>query len=216
MIDERTSVWGSAALVVVDLEGSGAQDRDREAILEIAAVPIVAGWPASPAAYSTLVDPERFIPDRPWISPGLTGRALQGAPRIDQIEQELAARINGRYLVGHNVRVDWRLLHRRCPSITPAGLIDTLRLARDLTTRSARSLTALLDHFGLTARANQATLHGQPHRALWDATATGLLLAELVARRWDTPPSLGELCDVAGLPLDGDSNGLRARQEALF
>lgn len=36
--------------------------------------------------------------------------------------------LNRRILAGHNLGVDWRLLHRRHPAITPIALIDTLRL----------------------------------------------------------------------------------------
>lgn len=66
-------------LVAIDLEGSGAQDREREAILEIALVPIVDWQPDMTAAYCTLINPERSVPQRPWISPGLTDEAP--APR---------------------------------------------------------------------------------------------------------------------------------------
>jgi len=51
--------WTTAPLVALDLEGSGAQDHDDEAILEIAIVPIAAGQPDVPAAYTTLINPGR-------------------------------------------------------------------------------------------------------------------------------------------------------------
>jgi len=124
--------WHAADLVVLDLEGSGAQDGDHEAILEIAVLPLRAGQPVLPEAYASLVNPGRKIPRRPWISPGLTNANLCAAPRLAKVEPELAARMNGRFVVGHNIGVDWRLLHGQCPTITPAGLIDTLRLARAL------------------------------------------------------------------------------------
>ena len=38
-----TDHWTAAPLVALDLEGSGAQNRDSEAILEIALVPLTAG-----------------------------------------------------------------------------------------------------------------------------------------------------------------------------
>jgi DNA polymerase III subunit epsilon len=38
--------WITAPLVTLDLEGSGAQDRDNEAVLEIAVVPLTDGRPA--------------------------------------------------------------------------------------------------------------------------------------------------------------------------
>ena len=37
-----TGGWHAAFVVALDLEGSGAQDRDREAILEIALMPLAA------------------------------------------------------------------------------------------------------------------------------------------------------------------------------
>src|SRR5215467_8788529 len=68
--------WQQARLAALDLEGSGAQDRDNEAILEIAVIPLSEGQPDLPHAYSTLVNPQRPVPRRPWISPGLTMAAL--------------------------------------------------------------------------------------------------------------------------------------------
>ena len=49
MITTSTGEWTTAPLVALDLEGSGAQDRDNEAILEIAVVPITAGQPDTAA-----------------------------------------------------------------------------------------------------------------------------------------------------------------------
>ncbi len=52
-----TGEWTTAPLVVLDLEGSGAQEHDDEAILEIAVVPVIAGQPDVAAVYATLVNP---------------------------------------------------------------------------------------------------------------------------------------------------------------
>lgn len=161
-------------LVAIDLEGSGAQDRDNEAILEIALVPITDWQPDMAAAYCTLVNPERPIPQRPWISPGLTNAVLRTAPTLAIVEPQLARRINGKYLIGHNIGVDWRLLRHRCPTIAPAGLIDTLRLARSLDLGSRRGLSAIIDHFGLTEDVNQLACGSAPHRALWDTVGVAL------------------------------------------
>lgn len=59
----------------------------------------------------------------------MNNATLRAAPPIADLEADLAARVNGRYLVGHNIGVDWRLLHRHRPTVNPAGLIDTLRPA---------------------------------------------------------------------------------------
>src|SRR5689334_17839905 len=134
-------------LVALDLEGSGAQDGDQEAILEIAAVRLLHGLPDMATAYASVINPGRPIPARPWISPGLSGTALAAAPALESVHRELITRLDGAYLVGHNISVDWRLLHRRCPTIRIAGLIDTHRLAKALPSRSKHSLTALLTYY---------------------------------------------------------------------
>lgn len=189
-------------LVAIDLEGSGAQDRDKEAILEVALVPIIDWQPDVASAYCTLVDPQRPIPRRPWISPGLTDETLRTAPTIATVEPELARRINGKYLVGHNVGVDWRLLHRRCPTITPAGLIDTLRLARKIDPKAQQGLATLLDRHGLTSRVNCLAPGSTPHRALWDTVGAALLLTALAKHLLADEPDTEALLGAACIPAD--------------
>jgi DNA polymerase III epsilon subunit-like protein len=205
--------------VALDLEGSGAQDHDDEAILEIAVVPLVAGQPDTAAAYSTLINPGRRIPRRPWISSGLTNTALAAAPAPAEIEPELARRINGHILVGHNIGVDWRLLHRRYPAITPTALIDTLRLARHLKLGSKNSLSALTAQFDLTPGIDRLADGSHPHRALWDTIAAALLLPALVAKAWPQGATLTGLLAVAAIDLQTCAPAKtdnRVRQDTLF
>lgn len=218
MVPGTQGDWTTAPLIALDLEGSGAQDRDNEAILEIAVVPITAGQPDISAAYSTLVNPGRTIPRRPWISPGLTTAVLAAAPGPAQVGQELARRVHGCAVVGHNVGVDWRLLHRRYPAITPAALIDTLRLARRLNLEGKNSLGALTAHLGLTAQAERLAVGSQPHRALWDTVATALLLPALIARCWPSGVTLGALLEAAGIDLAAGpaKPGTTTLQDTLF
>ncbi|XVU26102.1 exonuclease domain-containing protein [Actinoplanes sp. CA-054009] len=186
--------WREATnLVAIDLEGSGAQDGDNEAILEIAAVRLVGGRPDTATAYAVRIDPGRPIPARPWISPGLAGAALAGAPTLDVVGPQLARRLNGAYLIGHNVGVDWRLLQRRVPQVSVAGLVDTHRLAKTLPGKGKYGLTDLLARFGLTDAVDAAAPRSRPHRALWDAVGAALLLDALVQRRWPREPSVDEL-----------------------
>ncbi|MEV6844651.1 3'-5' exonuclease [Actinoplanes sp. NPDC051411] len=202
-------------LVAIDLEGSGAQDRDHEAILEIALVPIVDWQPDMTRAYCTLINPQRPVPRRSWISPGLTNDSLSTAPTIATVEPELAHRIDGKYLVGHNVGVDWRLLHRRCPTITPAGLIDTLRLARTIDPKAQHALTALLGRYELTSQVHRLAPGGIPHRALWDTVGSALLLKSLATRLLGEQPDPETLHKAAGIPTDKSAAPV-ATQPSLF
>jgi DNA polymerase III subunit epsilon len=61
--------WITAPLVALDLEGSGLQDRDNGAILEIAVVPLTDGRPDADAAYTTLVNPAGRSRDAPGSHP---------------------------------------------------------------------------------------------------------------------------------------------------
>jgi DNA polymerase III subunit epsilon len=196
--------WTDAPLIAFDLEGTGAQDRGDEAILEVGVVPLDGGRPHMAGGFHSPVNPGRRIPRRPWISPGLTDDTLAAAPSLDVIATELADRLDGAYIVGHNVGVDWRLLSARCPGIRPAALIDTLKLARLARTGTpGRSLTSLLGHYGLTEEVTRLTGGGQPHRALWDATGAALLLPTLIGELLHGAHlSVAGLRRAAGLPLN--------------
>jgi len=202
-------------LVALDLEGSGAQDREREAILEIAVVPLQGRRPDLSATYSTLINPERPIPQHRWISPGLTDDVLSTAPALFDVQQHLAARIDGVYLVGHNIGVDWRLLHRKCPDITPAGLIDTLRLARTIDRKAGNSLAALIDRYALTSDVNRLASGSVPHRALWDTIAAALLLPVLAASALGPGNTDDMLLAAVGVPIT-HSTAATGFQAALF
>jgi hypothetical protein len=54
-----------ARLAALDLEGTGGQ-RDHEAILEIAVIPLTRSQPDMASAYCTLVNPGWAIPWRFW------------------------------------------------------------------------------------------------------------------------------------------------------
>jgi DNA polymerase III subunit epsilon len=212
--------WTDAPLVAVDLEGTGAQDGDAEAILEIAAIRLLDGRPDTDTAYTTLINPGRPVPARPWISPGLTTESLATAPTLVAVEPDLAARLNGRILVGHNVGVDWRLLSRRCPSITPAALLDTYKLARQTISSGPRGLTALLHNLDLTVQVDAAAPSSRPHRALWDTAGAAVLLARLIAQRWPSVPTLATLLAACSHPLHhgqpADASADPATEATLF
>lgn len=199
-------IWWQAPLVALDLEGTGAQDKNQEAILEIAAVRLVNGRPDQDTAFHSLINPGRPVPHRPWISPGLTDTTLATAPTTATVSTTLAPRLHACYLVGHNIRVDWKLLHRHFPTIEIAGLIDTLRLARTATPGMRHSLTALLDHFNLTDEVT-ATTGSQPHRALWDTIGAAHLLHALIRHHWPkNPPSPRFSTSPASRPKATDHN----------
>jgi DNA polymerase III subunit epsilon len=220
MTDGHGTCWKDARLVALDLEGTGAQDRDTEAILEIAVVPITDGRPSLDDAYTTIINPARPVPRRPWISPGLTNKVLARAPLLAEVEPEVADRLDGRVIVGHNITVDWRLLHRRCPAIQPAGLIDTLRLARQVHPGHQRkSLTALLEQHELLDTVSRYAPGSVAHRALWDTIGAVLLLHALIDHIPDGEGhnlTFAQLRRLAGQPTDDEVSQPDPEQPTLW
>ncbi|MFI0421719.1 exonuclease domain-containing protein [Spongiactinospora sp. 9N601] len=210
--------WTGAPLVALDLEGSGAQDHENEAILEIAFVPLVAGRPDMATAWHSLVNPGRRIPRRPWSPPGLTSDQLAAAPPIDDLHPQLQAGLSGRVLVGHNIGVDWRLLHRHLPNLQIAGLIDTLRLARVIHPgRQRLSLTDLLGQHGLTQQIDVLVPGQQPHRALWDTAGAALLLPDLIRQLpGEGTLSFSALEKIAGLSVNDERNAVEQQLPLEF
>jgi DNA polymerase III subunit epsilon len=148
----------------------------------------------------------------------LTTAALSTAPSPADIEPELVRRVNGHVIVGHNVGVDWRLLHRRHPVIAPIALIDTLRLARHLKLSAKNSLSDLTAQLQLTSQVERLAAGSQPHRALWDTVATALLLPALITRGWPAGATLAALFEAAAVDLSTGRAQPRPgpTQETLF
>ncbi|MEU8813759.1 hypothetical protein [Actinoplanes sp. NPDC048796] len=91
-------------------------------------------------AAAARTDDDRRPGTVPPVDHGASGRARprrklaeparRGEAAFDEIRGDLLARLAGVYLVGHNIGVDWRMLHWHLPELSVAGLIDTHRLAK--------------------------------------------------------------------------------------
>lgn len=211
------AVWTEADLVAIDLEGSGPQDPAGEAILEIALVPMRAGRPLPDAAFATLINPGRRIRRGPWISPGINNEVLAAAPTLDEVAPTIEKMLHQRVIVGHNVRVDWRLVRRHVPGAAPAGLIDTLRLARALNpSQKGHSLTAWVERLDLATKISDTAAASQPHRALWDATAAALLLPALTAQAEPALRTFADVAAAAAVPLDAPAKAKEQPDQATL
>ncbi|WP_329072650.1 3'-5' exonuclease [Amycolatopsis sp. NBC_01480] len=215
---DDTAPWTDAHLVAIDVEGSGPQDPAGEALLEIALVPIRRGAPDVDKAFSTLINPQRTITRGPWTSPGITNTVLHDAPTLDEVAPAILELVAGATLVGHNVRVDWRLLHTVLPEAAPIGLVDTLRLAkhRHPQLRTGHGLQAWLERLSLSDGITHAAPGSQPHRALWDTVGTAALLRTFMHDAAPAEATLGGLMAVAGLNLDGTAFSPPSDQHSLW
>jgi DNA polymerase-3 subunit epsilon/ATP-dependent DNA helicase DinG len=149
------------SIVAIDIETTGLSD-ERDAIIEIGAVKFKGH--RVEAEWSTLVNPNRHIPEFVSGLTGITDAEVRNTPRFHEVAEELEAFVGNAPIVGHNVRFDLGFLQR-------AGLfqynevVDTYELASVLMPTASRyNLGALGKQLGILLPAT--------HRALDDAKVT--------------------------------------------
>jgi DNA polymerase III epsilon subunit-like protein len=156
-------------LVALDLEGNGQSQPD---IVEIALVSM--GTRSADEVTQWLVRPPRPVSAHASLVHGLTDRAVAECPAWVDIAFEVEQALKGKWVVAHHASVDYAILSRHLPQWKPAGVLDTLKLAKTvLRGVSSYSLDELLRHLGLT-------VPGRLHRARADAIAAALLFERLV------------------------------------
>ncbi|WP_030925735.1 3'-5' exonuclease [Streptosporangium amethystogenes] len=178
-------------LLVVDVEGNGATPPD---LVEVAAVRITAGQPVPQLC--TLVQPPRPITAFATRVHRITNHDVADAPRWEQVAPAIQASLQGAWIAAHNAHVDYTALSRHLPGWEPAGVIDTLRLARATCPDApGYSLDALLAHTAVPLDG----IPGRRHRAGFDAHAAALLLLDL-AGHYPTWQALAAVAVPPNLP----------------
>jgi ATP-dependent DNA helicase DinG len=149
------------SIVAIDIETTGLSE-ERDAMIEIGAVKFKGHRVED--EWSTLLNPNRHIPE--FIS-GLTGISdveVRNAPRFREVAEELEAFVGNAPIVGHNVRFDLGFLQGA--GLFPYNeVVDTYELASVLMPTASRyNLGALGKQLGILLPAT--------HRALDDAKVT--------------------------------------------
>ena len=161
--------------IFLDTETTGLEYRRGDRIIEIGCVELL-GRKLSGKRFHKFINPERDIEAGAQAVHGLTSEFLADKPVFAVIADELCEFIAGAELIIHNAPFDvgflnneFALLKREPVETLCPGVIDTLRMARDLRPGKKNSLDALCAEFAVDNSGRQ--LHG----ALLDAE----LLAEV-------------------------------------
>jgi len=160
---------------VVDVETTGGSPDRGHRIIDIGIVEVTGGRITS--EYRTMVNPGRAVPAGIEALTGISSAMVREAPYFDHVADEVAARIEGRVFVAHNVRFDWSFVSRALEDAL-GGAPDpprlcTVRLARRLVPElRRRNLDELCRHFDVA-------IHDR-HRAYGDALATARVLLRLL------------------------------------
>lgn len=149
-------------LAIVDLETTGA-DPNRDSITEIAI--LITEGDRLVEQWSSLVNPERPIPERIQSLIGITDAMVADAPRFADLADEVRARLSEALFVAHNARFDYGFLRsafERVDQQWDAPVLCTVKLSRALDPQFPRhGLDALIERAGYAIDAR--------HRALDDA-----------------------------------------------
>lgn len=161
--------------VILDTETTGLEYRLGDRVIEVGCVEL-ADRKLTGRRFHRYINPEREIDAGAQAVHGLTNEFLADKPVFAGIVDELVDFIYGAELIIHNASFDvgflnneLSLLNRGSLEGVCAGVIDTLRMARELRPGKRNSLDALCNEYGIDNSSRQ--LHG----ALLDAE----LLAEV-------------------------------------
>jgi DNA polymerase III subunit epsilon len=153
-------------VVVVDLETTGLSAAYGDRICEIGIVSAQGKWVLD--TYQTLVNPQRPISPGAARVNGLSDAEVSQAPLFAEVASDVLSRINQAILVCHNAGFDLGFLDAELARLKlpwqPAGVIDTLEIARRFYHFSSNSLGAVAERLGIETP--------QAHRALGDALTT--------------------------------------------
>jgi ATP-dependent DNA helicase DinG len=167
------------SFVAVDIETTGL-DPERDAIIEIGAVRFAGN--RVEAEWSSLVNPNRHVPEFITGLTGIDDAMLRGAPRIHEVAPKLESFIGNVGIVGHNIRFDLGFLQRQIP-LALNEIIDTYELAAVLLPTADRyNLGALGKELGVLLPAT--------HRALDDARVTQAAFVRLMEMARALPEDL--------------------------
>lgn len=161
--------------IILDTETTGLDPAQGHRVIEIGGVEIVNRQPTG-RHFHRYVNPERDIDEGALQVHGISEEFLQDKPKFREIASEFLDYVKGAELVIHNAAFDiaflnheLRLLGREPVTKVCAGVVDTLRQARELHPGKRNSLDALCERYQIDNAGR--TLHG----ALLDAQ----LLAEV-------------------------------------
>jgi DNA polymerase-3 subunit epsilon len=148
-------------LAFVDIETSGSTPG-RDGITEVAVITwddgVVERW-------SSLVNPQRSIPEFIQGLTGISNEMVADAPLFEELVPELKRRLAGRVFVAHNARFDYAFIKQgflAAGEDLRAPTLCTVKLSRKLFPKEARhNLDALTARHGLLAQGR--------HRAMADA-----------------------------------------------
>lgn len=195
--------------IVLDTETTGLDHRMGDRIIEIGCVELL-NRKLTGQRFHRYINPEREVEAGALAVHGLSNEFLQDKPRFGEIVAAFLDFIHGAELIIHNAAFDTGFLDNELALQQQAplgrictGIVDTLKMARELHPGRRNSLDALCERYAIDNSGR--TLHG----ALLDAE----LLAEVYLAMTRGQETL--LMELESPPAEGLRTALPAERPAL-
>ena len=197
--------------IMLDTETTGLDHRLGHRVIEIGCVELV-GRKLSGQRFHCYLNPEREIDQGAVAVHGITDEFLADKPKFAEVAAELAEFIRGAELVIHNAPFDVGFLNHELGlagldalESHCAGIVDTLKMAREIRPGRRNSLDALCQEYAVDNSGRQ--LHG----ALLDAE----LLADVYLAMTRGQESLMMELDMPAMAATGLATGERSSLQVL-
>lgn len=163
-------------IIALDLETTGL-DANRDTIIEVGAVRFKGTRVEE--EWHSLINPGRPIPPEIVQLTGISDRMVAGAPRFQEVQEDLESFLSDMPVLGHNILFDLQFLQQKNIQYSNPSL-DTYDLASVvLPSASQYSLSGLATQLGIPLIS--------PHRALEDAHTTHQVYCRLLDHLFDLP-----------------------------
>jgi len=163
----------------IDFESAGAERGSTDVPVQIG----MATWSASSGHTDHFVSFIHTDQTIKWAAQkvhGISSSDLEDAPRLMLLWPEIKRRLSNRAVVAHGHGTEKRYL-RTFPAHGFSPWVDTLLLSRAAWPElPSHSLGNICEHFGLTEKTSQLVPNKTWHDALYDATASLVLLEYLI------------------------------------
>lgn len=198
--------WWKSRFIVLDLEGTGAQHKEKEGIVEIAAIEI-GNKEVTSNYYYKLLNPQINIPPMVSRIHGLKNKDLENEPIFENIKSELFEFINGKILVGHNVNIDFRLLKLKMPNYVPSLVLDTKKISKHFWNNAPKhGLDDLIERFEIQDLLIDIPIKRNRHSAFFDAYATGIVFLKMLIEKFPENTSLKEVSELCSINIEPIKN----------
>lgn len=202
-------------ILFVDTEGN---DHSPPDLIEISILKSNLEAKKKEDIYNWLIKPPNPINRIVTKIHGLKNSDVENCPVWDEIKDEVHSHLNGAWLIAHNAKVDYNIIKMHIPEWEPAGIIDTMKLAKHfLPEATSYSLENLINFTKLHFHKSKSFYRDQSnsfHRASYDAKATSKLFSYLLSksgfRNWS------EVCEVCQVNISKKNKPILPQQGELW